>query len=98
MIQTDGGPEFKDEFKIHVLKYTRRHRIARPYKKNENVYIESFNRSFRKECVGWGKYKLKDLPMLTKEVEGYLEYYRKKRAHLSLDMKTPFEKRRLSHI
>jgi hypothetical protein len=61
-------------------------------------YIESFNRSFRKECVGWGKYKVRDLPILAKEVKDYLDYYHTKRAHLGLEMKTPFEKRRLSHI
>lgn len=57
LIQTDGGPEFKDEFKANVLRFTSRHRIARPYKKNEQSYIESFNRSLRKECLGWIKYK-----------------------------------------
>lgn len=98
LIQTDGGPEFKDEFKQHVLEYAQRHRIARPYKKNEQAYIESFNRSLRKECLGWSKYKVKDLPFLTKEVEDYLQYYHTQRAHCSLEMKTPFEKRRLSHI
>ncbi|MBL7159524.1 IS481 family transposase [Candidatus Microgenomates bacterium] len=98
LAQTDGGPEFKDEFKQHVLEYANRHRIARPYKKNEQAYIESFNRSLRKECLGWSKYKVKDLPTLTKEVEEYLKYYHTQRAHCSLDMKTPFEFKRLSHI
>lgn len=98
LIQTDGGPEFKDEFKQHVLNYAQRHRVARPYKKNEQAFIESFNRSLRKECLGWSKYKIKQLPALTKEVEGYLDYYHTQRAHCSLEMKTPFEKRRLSHI
>lgn len=49
LIQTDGGPEFKDEFKIHVLEYTKRHRIARPYRKNEQAFIEAFNRTLRIE-------------------------------------------------
>jgi len=48
--------------------------------------------------VGWGKYKVRDLPILAKEVKDYLDYYHTKRAHLGLEMKTPFEKRRLSHI
>lgn len=98
LIQTDGGPEFKDEFKQHVLNYTQRHRVARPYRKNEQAFIESFNRSLRKECLGWSKYKIKQLPALTQEVEDYLAYYHTQRAHCSLEMKTPFEKRRLSHI
>lgn len=89
MIQTDGGPEFKDEFKKHVLEYSQRHRIAHPYRKNEQAYIESFNRSLRKECLGWGKYRAKDLPALTNEVEQYLEYYHKERPHLGINMRPP---------
>lgn len=89
LIQTDGGPEFKDKFKKNVLKFTNRYRIARPYKKNEQSYIESFNRSLRKECLGWIKYKTKDLVLLQGEVNNYMEYYHNKRAHLSLNLKTP---------
>lgn len=91
LIQTDGGPEFKDEFKTHVLEYTRRHRVAHPYKKNEQAYIESFNRSLRKECLGWAKYREKELPILTNEVEQYLEYYHKVRPHISRGMRPPLE-------
>ena len=99
LAQTDGGSEYKDEFKQVVLKYADRHRIARSYRKNEQAYIESFNRSLRKECLGWTKYKAKDLLMLNKEVEEYLKYYHTQRAHCSLNMQTPFEfKKRLSHI
>lgn len=91
LIQTDGGPEFKDIFKQHVLEYTQRHRIAAPYKKNEQSYIESFNRSVRKECLGWSKYKTSELPDLTKEVEEYLLYYHKTRPHIGLGMKPPLD-------
>jgi transposase len=97
LIQTDGGPEYKDEFKTNVLRFTKRHRVARAYKKNEQSYIESFNRSLRKECVGWYKYKISQLTDLKNEVEDYLKYYHTKRAHLSLNMQTP-EEFRLSHI
>lgn len=89
LIQTDGGPEFKDEFKNNVLKFTNRHRIARPYKKNEQSYIESFNRSLRKECLGWSKYKPDQIPGLTNEVENYLLWYHAVRPHMSLNMLTP---------
>jgi hypothetical protein len=51
IIQTDGGSEFKGEFSASVNDYCAHHRIARPYKKNEQSYIESFNRSLRKECL-----------------------------------------------
>ena len=91
LLQTDGGPEFKAEFKQHAYEYANRLRVSRPYKKNEQSYIESFNRSLRKECLGWSKYKPKDLSSLSKELDDYLVYYHTKRPHMSLDMKTPDE-------
>lgn len=91
LLQTDGGSEFKAEFRSNVFKYADRFRVARPYKKNEQSYIESFNRSLRKECLGWGKYKQNDIPNLEKELSDYLMYYHTKRPHMSLNMKTPNE-------
>lgn len=89
LLQVDGGPEFKDQFRQKVSFYANRFRVARPYRKNEQAYIESFNRSLRKECLGWSKYKAKDIPILEKELKEYLEYYHSKRAHLALNLKTP---------
>lgn len=91
LLQTNGGSEFKDNFKRKVHLYTDRFRIARPYRKNEQAFIESFNRSLRKECLGWNKYPKSELPTLEKELNEYLAYYHKKRVHLSLNMKTPNE-------
>jgi len=91
LLQTDGGPEFKDRFRKNVFRFADRFRVARPYRKNEQAYIESFNRSLRKECLGWGKYSLKEIPLLKQEVDEYLEYYHSKRAHLALELKTPNE-------
>ena len=91
LLQTDGGSEFKAEFRSNVFHYADRFRVARPYKKNEQAYIESFNRSLRKECLGWSKYRPKDLPSLEKELTEYLVYYHTKRPHMSLNMKTPNE-------
>jgi hypothetical protein len=62
--QTDGGPEFKGAFAQYTRAYYDRHRIACPYKKNEQAYIESFNRMLRKECLGWGTYRAGDLARL----------------------------------
>lgn len=89
LLQTDGGPEFKAEFRSSVFKFANRFRVARPYKKNEQSYIESFNRSLRKECLGWGKYKPNDLSCLERELTDYLVYYHTKRVHLGLGLKTP---------
>lgn len=91
LLQTDGGPEFKAEFRSNVFQFADRFRVSRPYKKNEQAYIESFNRSLRKECLGWAKYKQSDIPLLNREVTEYLEYYHTKRPHMSLAMKTPNE-------
>lgn len=92
LIQTDGGSEFKEEFKAHVLEYTKRHRVAHPYKKNEQSYIESFNRTLRKECLGWSKYKPNEIPELTAYVENFLNRYHYHRPHIGLGMKPPLNK------
>ncbi|MCD6576834.1 MAG: transposase family protein [Anaerolineaceae bacterium] len=89
VIQTDGGSEFKGAFLETVSAYCHRHRVARPYKKNEQSYIESFNRSFRKECLGWSKYKASEIPQLTLWVEEWLRYYHYVRPHISLGMRPP---------
>lgn len=89
LIQTDGGPEFKDEFKKNVVSYCDRHRVARPYRKNEQSFIESFNRSFRKECLGWGKYRHYQLPYCQTMVELFLNRYHYHRPHMGIGMKPP---------
>lgn len=89
LLQTDGGPEFKGEFKKNVFTFADRFRVARPYKKNEQSYIESFNRTLRKECLGWNNYHPRDIPDMNKDLSDYLTYYHSKRAHLSLNMQTP---------
>lgn len=92
MIQADGGPEFKDRFKAKVYTYTDRFRVSRPYKKNEQAYIESFNRTVRKECLGWSKYKSQEIPELTGYVEDFLDRYHYHRPHLGLGMKPPLDR------
>jgi len=89
LLQTDGGPEFKAEFKSKVTLFCSRHRIARPYRKNDQSYIESFNRTVRKECLGWQKYRLQDLPECQKMVELFLERYHYHQPHMGLRMRTP---------
>jgi len=90
-IQTDGGSEFKAEFHHDVPLFANRHRYARPYKKNEQSYIESFNRSLRKECLGWTKYRKNQIKILTLEVENYLRWYHYHRPHLGLGLTTPLK-------
>lgn len=94
LLQTDGGPEFKEEFKKHVHEFCDRHRIARPYRKNEQSYIESFNRSFWKECLGWTKYRKYQLSYCQDMVESFLERYHYHRPHtgIGMNMKPPLRK------
>jgi hypothetical protein len=87
LIQNDGGPEFKESFTRHVYEYCDRHRVSRPYKKNEQAYIESFNRTVRKECLGWTKYHIADLSHCTHLVEQFLDRYHYHRPHMGKDMK-----------
>lgn len=89
IVQTDGGPEFKGVFAQQVRQYCARHRIARPYKKNEQAYIESFNRTLRKECLGWTAYRVNELPALTTEVRAFLARYHYHRPHLGFTPMRP---------
>ena len=89
VIQTDGGPEFKADFMDNVLFFCERHRIARPYRKNEQSYIESFNRTVRKECLGWQKYPKEELRDCQGLVEEFLKRYHYHRPHMGLNMTPP---------
>lgn len=91
LLQSDGGPESKGAFKQPVFSFADRFRVARPYEKNEQSCIESFNRSLIKESLGWGNFHPHQIPSLEKELTEYLQYYHSKRAHMGLGMKTPKE-------
>ena len=89
LIQTDGGPEFKADFILHVHSFCDRHRIARPYRKNEQSYIESFNRTVRKECLGWTNYRANQLQECRELVESFLKRYHYHRPHMGIGMRPP---------
>jgi len=74
-IQTDGGSEFEGEFAQLVPTFADHHRVARPYKKNEQAFIERFNLTVRTECLGWAKYSSFWLFSLQREVDLWLYYY-----------------------
>lgn len=92
LLQTDGGSEFKAEFRSNVFKFADRFRVSRPYKKNEQGYIESFNRTVRKECLGWSKYYPSQIPQLTLIVNEFLDRYHYHRPHIGRGMKPPLER------
>lgn len=89
LVQTDGGPEFKAEFKANVHLFCDRYRVSKPYRKNEQSYIESFNRTLRKECLGWWKYGYHDLSECIELVELFLIRYHYHRPHMGLMMRPP---------
>jgi len=93
LIQTDGGSEFKEEFSEHVLEYCDKRRVSRAYKKNEQSFIESFNRTVRKECLGWQKYRSDQLDQCQVLVESFLQRYHYHRPHMSLGMRPPLTKK-----
>ncbi len=93
LLQTDGGPEFKAEFTSNVPFFCDRHRVARPYRKNEQSYIESFNRTVRKECLGWQNYRPDELAECTRLVESFLKRYHYHRPHMGLGMTPPLVKK-----
>lgn len=89
LLQRDGGPEFKAEWGKAARGFCNRIRTARPYRKNEQSYIESFNRTLRKECLGWTKYKKTDIYRVRQKVLQFLDFYNNRRPHLSLNLATP---------
>lgn len=84
LIQTDGGSEFEGEFVQSVGAYCTRHRVSRPYRKNEQSFIESFNRTVRAELLGWDEYRPAQIPALQKQADAFLERYHYHRPHLGL--------------
>lgn len=90
-IQRDGGPEFKAHWQDRARSCIPSIRTARPYRKNEQAFIERFNGILRKECLGHLKYSKKDLRQMQLKVQEFLSYYHYERPHLSLNMKTPHQ-------
>ncbi len=97
-IQRDGGSEFKLHWQDYATKHIPSIRTARPYKKNEQAFIERFNGILRKECLGYLHYRAGQLEEVQSKVDEFLTYYHTKRPHLSLGMKTPSEFAAMSHL
>jgi len=89
VIQTDGGSEFEKDFAQVVTDYADRHRIARPYKKNEQAFIECFNGTLRREEFGHTPFKACERELAQLRADAFLDYYHHQRPHLALDMMTP---------
>lgn len=88
-IQTDGGSEFEAEFAQLVHAAADHHRLACPYKKNEQAFIERFNLTVRQECLGWEKYALPQMPSLQRDVAVWLDYYHFVRPSMAFEPMRP---------
>lgn len=89
LLQTDGGSEFKGECAEGMHQWADAHRIARPYKKNEQAFIEAFNGTLRREEFGAMTYRADQLELAQHDVDAFLDYYHHQRPHMALDMLTP---------
>lgn len=98
VLQTDGGSEFEKEFAEVVHQVAQEHVVARPYKKNDQAFIECFNGTLRREEFGRTPFKADDLTLAQQRADDYLDYYHNQRPHLALDMKTPAEFVTESHL
>lgn len=97
-IQRDGGAEFQKEWDALAKKHVKEIRTARPYKKNEQAYIERVNRILRDECLGYWKYSKEELEEVQAKVDAYLHYYHYKRPHMGLDYVTPAQLFPMGHL
>jgi transposase InsO family protein len=98
VLQTDGGSEFEKEFAQAVRQYAAEHVVARPYKKNDQAFIECFNGTLRREEFGRTPFKRTDLALVQQRADDFLDYYHNKRPHLALGMKTPAQFLAESHL
>lgn len=89
IIQTDGGSEFEAAFAECATDYANHHRVARPYRKNEQAFIERFNRTVRQECLGWEKYRPHQIPALQAHLAQWLHYYHYIRPSMAFDPMRP---------
>lgn len=89
LLQTDGGSEFKAECAESLHHHCGQHRIARPWKKNEQAFIEAFNGTLRREEFGRTPFKVKDLALAQQRADTFLDYYHHRRPHLALNLLTP---------
>ena len=86
MLQSDHGPEFGKWF---VGRIQKKHRYSRIGKPNDNAHIERFNRTLQEECLD----KEDRTPeAFNKALKAYLSWYRDKRHHFGLNLKTPLQK------
>lgn len=90
-IQRDGGTEFQGEWKEEAQALADEIRTSAPNKKNEQAFIERFNRTLRDECLGDLKYRKEQQYEVQERVNAFVYYYHSERPHIALDFLTPNE-------
>ena len=90
-LQTDNGSEYKLHFDRKLKGWWEKRRRITPGVKEENGFVESFNRTLRKECVGWGHYRKDQLQEVQDRVNAFLDHYHEERPQLGLNLMTPNE-------
>lgn len=84
-LQSDHGPEWSQNFTERVKIAHRHSRVRRP---NDNAHLERFNRTLQEELLD---HVSRDVMMINKVLQSYLEYYNTKRLHLGINLKTPLQ-------
>jgi len=88
-LQTDNGAEFLNN---HLATFAKQNNIrflrSRPYKKNDNAFIEQKNRQFVREVVGYARYDTPEEVAWLNQVYSLLDPY----ANLFLPMRKVVEK------
>jgi len=88
-IQKDGGKEFQGLWEQTAQAFCTEIRTSAPGQKNEQAFIERFNRSLRAECLGHWKYRKDQKREVQEQVRDFLRYYHYYRPHLALNLSTP---------
>lgn len=74
VMQNDAGSVFEGDFAEAVTRYAERHDIARPYKKNDQAFIECFNSILSQEHFHQAKYEESELSLAQHQADQYLDY------------------------
>lgn len=96
-LQTDNGKEFMGQFRAKLQTWARHYRTIHPGRKEENGYVESFNRTVRSYGVGWRTWQPSEYRHLADTLQEFCRFYNEETPHLSLNLQTP-QQFALSHL
>lgn len=97
-IQTDNGLEFQGRFHTFCEERELHHHLIHKSTPNENAVIERTFRTDEEEFFFRMKKAPQDYDELRRMFADFLHWYNYRRIHLGINLKTPFEVIRLSHM